>query len=117
MQDEGEELWKWVNTEDINLEGKVQSKGNIISTLIRLEGKVKDEGDVICKLTGLQDDVNLQMLLHIPIANWRGIFLSQTIYIQRFLSSEKTNKKKELNIEWMLSEMHNGMGTCLGVVL
>jgi hypothetical protein len=63
------------------------------------------------------DDVNLQMLLHIPIANWRGIFLNQTIYIQGFLSSKKTKKKKELNTKWMLNGMHSGMGTYPGVVL
>jgi hypothetical protein len=57
------------------------------------------------------------MLLHVPIANWRGVFLNQTIYIQGFLSSKKTNKEKELNIEYMLSGMHSGMGTCLGEVL
>lgn len=57
------------------------------------------------------------MLLHIPIANWRGIFLSQTMYIQGFMSSKKINKEKELNIEWMLSGMHSGMGTCTRVVL
>jgi hypothetical protein len=57
------------------------------------------------------------MSLHIPIANWRGIFLSQTIYIQGFMSSEKINKEKELNIVWILCGMHSGMGTCPRVVL
>ncbi len=42
-----------MSTKDINLEGKVKDKGNIIWKFIRLEGKVKDEGDVICKLIGL----------------------------------------------------------------
>jgi hypothetical protein len=30
LQDEGEELLRWVSTKDINLEGKVKDKGNII---------------------------------------------------------------------------------------
>jgi hypothetical protein len=53
LQDEGEELRRWVSIEDINFEGKVKNKGNIIYKLIRLEGKVKDEGDVIYRFIRL----------------------------------------------------------------
>ncbi len=40
------------------------------------------------------------------------------IYIYKVLClQKKMTKEKELNIEWMLSGMHSGMGTCPGVVL